>query len=253
MAAFSQGTPEEDGHVGRDGTLRGFLRLPPGARRAPFALLLHGCAGLAGNTAFGLRDWADWLQARGVGALVLDSFGPRGVRRTCGPSDGHWAHRRVDDLFSAITYLHDRGLVPEGHVFALGQSNGGRTVMNAAAVSEYDRSARLAGAFALYPYCGDDARTEFVRPLAIFTPERDEHNRPEECQRLSRGGRRFASPTVVRLQGATHSYDVRAPLREDRGNVMEFSESGLSRTREAVSAFLDRLGRPAAPEPADRY
>lgn len=57
----------------------------PGVGSSPFVVLMHGCGGLGRATTWTawVRPWIDLFQAHGVGAAVVDSFGPRGVDQVC--------------------------------------------------------------------------------------------------------------------------------------------------------------------------
>src|SRR5437870_700055 len=66
----------------RPAALTGDLYRPAGAGPFPAVILLHGCSGVGPHTV----AWAQWLQAEGYAALVLDSFAGRGLRRLCGDS-----------------------------------------------------------------------------------------------------------------------------------------------------------------------
>ena len=243
---FQQGMPQEGQIVSRYGNLVGYLRTPPNLNRPPFVILLHGCSGLSDNTSIGLQAWANWFNEHNIGALVLDSFGPRHVGSTCGDPDGHWSHRRSDDAFSAAQFLIDGGWSRSDRLYALGQSNGARVAINLASASQVNRPLKFAALFSLYPYCGDDQRTEFFRPLTIFAAELDVANKPEFCTRLDRNDRRMLKPGIVLIPGATHGYDVNSRLRSGTfvasgrtvTYTIEYSEAGLVRTREVIERML---------------
>lgn len=238
FSGFQQGADEERKIVSKSGNLIAYVKLPANTRQAPMAILLHGCDGIEGNTVDGLKKWSDWFLSKGVGVVILDSFASRKVKATCGAPDGHWAKRRVDDVFSAIKYIKSKNLSPPGQILILGESNGGRTALNAASQDEFNRPETFAAAFALYPYCGDDKTTEFARPIEIFTAERDVKNKAELCMNLNRSGRKYASPKVVFLPKATHAYDIDKPLRVDRSNPMEFDSAAVQLTRTEIEAVL---------------
>lgn len=72
-------------------TLTAQLYTPKGPGPFPALVLLHGCGGLGPN----MFAWAEWLRAEGYAALVLDSFGGRGIRRLCGDSSPLRGQRRA--------------------------------------------------------------------------------------------------------------------------------------------------------------
>ena len=85
---------------------------PAGPGPFPAVVQLHGCAGVEAQS---LR-WARWLADRGYVALVLDSFGPRGIEGDCrsGPDDPPIT-ARFDDAFGALRYLQSLAYVRAEH------------------------------------------------------------------------------------------------------------------------------------------
>ena len=65
-----------------DVTLTGYLAKPAGQGTFPAVVLLHGCGGFHSS----MLTWADRLAYRGYASLAVDSFGPRGSRRTAAAS-----------------------------------------------------------------------------------------------------------------------------------------------------------------------
>ena len=60
-------------------TIEATMVRPAGPGPFPAVVQLHGCAGLEAQS----FRWARWLAERGYVALVVDSFGPRGVKGDC--------------------------------------------------------------------------------------------------------------------------------------------------------------------------
>src|SRR5438045_8693834 len=66
--------------------LRSLFALPEGDGPFPAMVAMHGCAGLFTSTGVldaRFRAWADLLRGLGYAVLLVDSFGPRGVREEC--------------------------------------------------------------------------------------------------------------------------------------------------------------------------
>ena len=61
---------------------------------------MHGCSGVSATH----RAWATTLHGWGYAALVLDSFGARGVRSVC-ETGGVTSEERVEDAFAALRTL----------------------------------------------------------------------------------------------------------------------------------------------------
>ena len=61
--------------------LQGYLRRPSGAGPFPAVVLWHGCGGFPEPVD---QDWGVKVTSWGYVALTIDSFGPRGIKNTCG-------------------------------------------------------------------------------------------------------------------------------------------------------------------------
>ena len=95
---------------------------PAGDGPFPAVVQLHGCAGLEPQS----YRWAHWLAERGYVSLVVDSFGPRGVKGDCrtGPDEPPIT-ARFDDAMGALRYLQAQPFVRADRVAAIGWSQGG--------------------------------------------------------------------------------------------------------------------------------
>jgi poly(3-hydroxybutyrate) depolymerase len=79
----------------------GELFLPAGPGPFPAMVVLHGCDGVGPH----YRTWARQLQVWGYAALLVDSFGPRGVREVCGEV------RRVDPQAAPVSQAEVRSFL----------------------------------------------------------------------------------------------------------------------------------------------
>ena len=95
---------------------------PAGDGPFPAVVQLHGCAGLEPQS----YRWAQWLAERGYVSLVVDSYGPRGVKGDCrtGPDEPPIT-ARFDDAMGALRYLQAQPFVRGDRVAAIGWSQGG--------------------------------------------------------------------------------------------------------------------------------
>ena len=107
-------------------SLTATLILPATATPAPAVVLLHGCGGVSPTH----HAWATTLRDWGYAALVLDSFGARGVRAVC-ETGGMTSEARVEDAFAALRTLAAHPAIDARRV--MGFSHGGGTVLVAAA------------------------------------------------------------------------------------------------------------------------
>ena len=114
-------------------TVTGELYLPPKASGpVPALVLLHGSGGLEGPTGTNIRKWAGAFAGWGVAALVVDSFGPRGIKET-GSDQGQLSGWADDaDALSALKVLAADPRVDKNRIGVVGWSRGGTAALNTA-------------------------------------------------------------------------------------------------------------------------
>ena len=186
-------------------TLTAELHLPRGTGPFPTLILLHGCGGIGANIA----SWAQWLAWEGYGALVLDSFGGRGLRRVCGDSSVLTGGARSSDVYAAAKYLATVPAVDATRLGAIGWSHGGWTVLRAASIEDLYPDVRLRALVAFYPYCGDLTSYRARPPLLILHGEADDWTPAELCRFLTDNARATGHDvTFVAYPGAHHGFDA---------------------------------------------
>lgn len=134
---------------------------PDGPGPFPVVVQMHGCGGLQSMQ----RRYAQAAREAGIAAVILDSFGPRGIARSealmtvCtglrlrGPE-------RAGDLTAVLEWLETQAWADSQRVAAAGWSHGGWSIMEAlAAASPHAATARLKLAALIYPYAGPGSRT----------------------------------------------------------------------------------------------
>jgi dienelactone hydrolase len=104
--------------------LLGYLARPAGDGPFPAIVVLHGCSGFSGA---GSLQLADQLKDWGYVALMVDSFGPRGMTTACGGS----FTGQPGDAYAALRYLARRDFVDAARVAVLGNSMGGSSALYA--------------------------------------------------------------------------------------------------------------------------
>ena len=95
---------------------------PSGEGPFPAVVQLHGCAGVEAQS----YRWARWFADHGYVAMVVDSFGPRGLKGDCreGPDEPPIT-ARFDDAFGALRYLQSLPYVDASRIGLWGGSYGG--------------------------------------------------------------------------------------------------------------------------------
>jgi dienelactone hydrolase len=241
--------------VARDLTLRGTLSLPATSTRAPAVVLMHGCSGVTATH----HAWAAVLRDWGYAALVLDSFGARGVRSVC-ETGGVTSEERVGDAFAALRTLAVHPGIDAARVALMGFSHGGGTVLVAAAPWISRRYATPGGPtfrmlVAFYPRC--EARypgTPLTAPLRIHIGALDDWTCETLLAALLRAG---ADARVTVYPGAHHGFDSTRqgpPIRLPnvlvygsgrRGATVGPNPAAARNARDNVRRELEELLRPA--------
>lgn len=221
---------------GAPASIEATLVRPAGHGPFPAVVQLHGCAGVEAQS----FRWARWLADRGYVALVVDSFGPRGIKGDCrsGPDDPPIS-ARFDDAFGALRYLQSLDYVRGDRVAAIGWSQGGVYAMAAVNGPSLERARRrgvalpaagFAAAVGVYPGgCFSLVREQVVRPLLVLIGEADDWTPAAKCREMVEAMRgRGADATIVAYPGAYHYFDVEGQRHEVLAHVENDSRPGGS-------------------------
>jgi dienelactone hydrolase len=225
--------PSLDAHT----KLVGYLFAPAPRRPGPAAavVLLHGRAGPYSILADGRYSaatlskrhvmWASFWAERGCFALVVDSFGPRGL--AAGFAAGTHAERppeidevtvRPLDAYGALKYLASRPRDIDPHRIGLqGWSNGASATLATMAASILPSVGFSAGtgfraALAFYPGCGleDRFRDSYAAyaPVQLLIGTADEEISLPSCELLVKVSQRSGNAIAMTVYpNATHDFD----------------------------------------------
>jgi dienelactone hydrolase len=227
--------------------LRGWWTPPnvePGRGRAGAVVLMHGC----GGPQVASHRWAQQLSEWGYGALVVDSFGPRRIRRICGEPERMLATQRTGDAYGALMFLQSmRGVDPD-RIAAMGWSHGGSSVLWAVDKAWGPRYkaypwVRFQAAVAFYPGC--PAHGEFVTPVLILMGGADKWAPPQPCKRMVKTHQANGEELqMVVYPGATHAFDAVRGTVHILGFVLQYDPSAAADAQDRVRKFLrDNVGR----------
>ncbi|QQS10946.1 MAG: dienelactone hydrolase family protein [Rhodospirillales bacterium] len=169
-------------------TLTAKVFRPPGDAPRPAVVLVHGCSGVGNAT----RRWPKVLNELGYVAMMIDSFGGRGVKEVCTRgSRPVEARDRARDIAGAVDWLKARPFVRPDRVAVLGQSHGAAATLFAALREDGGRplpAPGFAAAIAFYPDCSlrgrTDKRFEVLRPTLVLIGEKDDWTPAERCRDL---------------------------------------------------------------------
>jgi dienelactone hydrolase len=215
-------------------TIAATLVRPAGPGPFPAVVQLHGCAGIEAQS----FRWARRLAERGYVALVVDSFGPRGVKGDCrsGPDEPPIT-ARFDDAFGALRYLQSRPEVRGDRVAAIGWSQGGVYAMAVINGPSLERARRrgvalpatgFAAGIGVYPGgCFSLVNEQVVRPLLVLIGEADDWTPAAKCREMVEAMRgRGADATIVVYPGAYHYFDVEGQRLEVQAQVENDNRPG---------------------------
>ena len=197
-------------------TLDGKLFVPTArSSPAPVVMVVPGSLGVGPNHI----EHAETLVGEGLGAFLIDPFGPRSVDSTVANQTQYSFAASAFDVLAALRALRARPDVDRDRISAQGHSRGGSAVTIAAmrrfADAVVGPDVALRGVYAVYPWCGQ----QFLDPrigsttLRAIVGERDEWVSVQQVQaqvhaiQLSGGA---ASVRVV--AGAHHSFDRDEPV-----------------------------------------
>ncbi len=249
--------------------ITGYLFKPAGGGPHPAIVLLHGRAGPYSandnkDCTYVGRDvtsacnaatlskrhemWGEFWAARGVLALLPDSFGPRGVAH----GFGRFSHGDPDrdatnektvrpfDAEGALAYLRGRDDVAQNRIFLQGWSNGGSTTLNV--MIRQGAKSGFRAALAFYPGCGRLALLEdkvtTTAPLAMFLGSDDEEVSPVICQHVAtRSIDAGTTLTVTLYPGATHDFDDPGEKRQEVPGNAEAKPDAMARAAAMVEGM----------------
>lgn len=201
-------------------TAQGELLLPPNApkdAKSPAVVLVHGSGGIyPEETTF----WAKLLNAQGIAALVIDVFGPRGVKSTGEDQSQVSFATDTADAFAALGMLASHPQIDPKRIAIMGFSRGGITAVRSGVAPIIKGSAPAGLRFAAHiaVYSGGCAGILSVTPKAgAFSPEpmlfvhgdADDYAYLSDCRTYAQRIKAAGTPTeLVVLAGARHKFDM---------------------------------------------
>jgi dienelactone hydrolase len=221
--------------------LDGTLKLPNGIGPFAVVIVLHGCSGLGINQ----KLWAERLNDWGYAVLVLDSFGPRGVRSVCAPlaQSTVLPSDRASDVISAALWLRTQPSIDPDRIAVLGNSHGGAT---AAWVTQgtYDRRypGLLKASVDYYGACRNP-ETYGTVPLLALAGEADDWGHPAlTCRTFARKLHPDQLFEVYTYPNVVHGFDNprQITLTRNEGHAMLYDQAAADDSFQHVRAFLAR-------------
>ena len=230
--------------------LQGYLRQPNSAGPSPAVVLLHSCNG---NWQRLDERWGKPIASWGYVTLTVDSFGPRGLKNTCGsgaPVDLAY------DAYRALNYLVQQGFVDPARVAAVGFSQGAWQVLSSVerGIIEQTSPNKFRAAVAFYPHCLG-FKGNMTVPTLILIGELDDWTSAKECRNMVDGqddwgiSRQRDQGVPIKLMvypGAYHAFDASGLTTPTMllGHHLEFNQLATDQSIGALFEFLDAtIGR----------
>jgi dienelactone hydrolase len=244
LVALWLGTARADTHsvdvtLPAPATLTAEFSTPSGAGPFPAVILLHGCGGVGPH----IKDWAVWFRHEGYAALVLDSFGGRGLKRLCGGSAALTGRMRAPDVYAAARYLKTLPQIDGKRIAAIGYSHGGWTLMWALATEAQYPDVDIRAFIMFYPTCTGWKTLPGTTPVLMLLGGKDDWTPAAPCEALART-RGHIKAIVYR--DAYHAFDSagitgRRTVSDARGGLgatIEYNPRAHEDAEKQVRAFL---------------
>jgi dienelactone hydrolase len=225
--------------------LQGYLRQTNSPTPSPAVVLLHGCNGDWQRLD---QRWGKRIASWGYVTLTVDSFGPRGLKNTCG---GGAPVDLAFDAYRALNFLVQEPFVDPGRVAAVGFSQGGWLALTSIEHGAVERISqnKFHAAVAFYPPCLG-FKGNMTVPTLVLIGELDDWTPAGECRNMVDGrddwgiSRQKGEGAPVKLivyPKAYHAFDVsslQTPIQYF-GHHLEFNQSVTDQSIIAVRKFLD--------------
>ena len=172
--------------------LSAFVFSPSGTAKHPAVVMVHGCGGAYGRDGqLNARHamWGEYLAAQGYLALMLDSFGARGLKEICTTKFSERTLKesdRVGDAYAALAYLRQRPDVDTRRIAMLGWSHGAGVTLDT--ITHRPADAGFGAAIAFYPGCTSrNKKADNFHPYApvlLLIGETDDWTPAAPCKAL---------------------------------------------------------------------
>ncbi|MGD0662310.1 MAG: dienelactone hydrolase family protein [Syntrophorhabdales bacterium] len=218
--------------------LEGELVKPSGDGPFPAVVLLHPCGGRTRAQ----NVWADLFANWGYVSLIVDSFGPRGIKEVC--TDGHlamsYSSKRAQDAADARTYLATLSFIDSRHIAVAGWSHGAWTVLETLRRESADP---FQAGVAFYPNC--NVIPGLKVPVLILIGDLDDWTPAAVCRNLV--ATQKAGPEIMLnvYPGVCHGFDIQGIDRIAKGTKgsshrLKYDKEAAADARIKVKEFLEK-------------
>lgn len=249
--------PRVEGMVRDEKIVADLFRPNNRSGRLPAAVIINSSGGVL---PFVEMNYASVLASNGAVALVVDSFMPRGVRRTSDDQSRMRYSQSIADAVAAFQWLSSQPWVDPGRIFVMGMSKGGSVALDTAGMASRQlwgaTDTRFAAHIAISPGCefqNQEARTTGA-PIFFMLAELDNYTRIRPC--LDYADRmRSAGNANIRLAvypGGFHAFEWTGGVMEENNDT--WSNCNFFRNERGVLTDREsgRIVQPAAGRAVER-
>ena len=205
-----------------------FLPEISAGKKIPAMLIMHGSSAP--------RDRREGAYAReflklGIAAVIIDSFGPRGIKSTVRDQGQVSSTDMYVDAVNTMRAVAERPEIDASRIGMIGFSKGG-TVVTKAALQRYKKFVAASKhefslLIAMYPWCGDMPLdfTSAGAPLVMMLGEDDTYAGVPACKEFAaRLEKQGGKVTVMVLAKAKHGWDTPGPESWSDAQGQNFSQ-----------------------------
>lgn len=212
--------------------IAGALFKPAGAGPFPAVIYMGTCAAIdSGEENFVQSALRARLISKGFAMLIVDPYSPRQeMQGVCdkAKAGGDYDARGARDIYAAIEVLRSMPLIDANRIFVEGYSLGASAALSAIDVRNVAaHKAKLAGAIAFSPYCGQNA--DLSVPALILVGDRDIWTSAKHCKALERA----PNVKVVVYPGVGHTFTM--PF----GYRAQYNHDAAADAKGRAEEFLD--------------
>lgn len=195
---------------------------------APTIMLGHGCSGPVKVKEV---DYTAALNSWGYNVVIVDSWGPRGIKTTCKGTQPWYSPEDRMPEFLTIAKRIQKEPWHSGKIGYVGWSHGGSLGLNLANL----KNSPFAAVVSYYPNCAYRMvpRREVVTKILLQLGEADTWTPPKECNDIKGPVER------AYYANAGHSFDVKIKSRVAFGEKLEYNYTADTQAKIALKRFLD--------------
>ena len=229
--------------------IRGELYRPKGDGPFPAVVMIHGCAGIEPYH----ESWAEMVAGWRYVALLVDSFGRRGIKERCTYALTLDAgESQVFDAHGALQYLMSLSYVDPDRIAMIGWSRRDFLGLVTRDGVHHHLDGTFRAAISFYPDCVWGSSGQFYAPLLVLIGAEDDWSLVSNCQAMTKAGKDGPSSIeMIIYPGAYNRFDnpdAGEPHMVDyenlnktpaRGATLGYDYAAHEDATKRVKAFLD--------------